>query len=311
MIVNKVGLKKRESFNEIVNYIQTDKTKIKYPDRRATFLMKTNQFLSLLDTDGLEEQEQSIEKQKVATVLARNLASSNGETEALVRPKQLDLLETQSNASTFASEQRKQPSNLLSRIWRGAKGSSSSSGLIRTNTSEIKPIVIPRSSKPDIFTLFDNEDDIASEADDIDEFLDATDGERENKRAAAAEMGRQHLEEVHKQQPINSYLNKLYSKSNDIAENRKRKTEQIRNNDDQLTDEQKIKKAISNIGFKSHLQLKSWVAQTPKELEQQASLRDISLWMKYADSKVLKTKLQLAKELIEWDNTHASKKGKK
>ena len=212
MIVNKVGLKKRESYDEIVNHIQSDKTKIKYPDRRATFLMKTNQFLSLLDTDGLEEQEQSIEKQKVATALARNLASSSGETEALVRPRQLDLIETQSNASTFASEQRKQPSNLLSRIWRGAKGSSSSSGLIRTNTSEIKPIVIPRSSKPDIFTLFDNEDDMASEADDIDEFLDATDGERENKRAAAVEMGRQHLEQVHQQQEprdISKYLRKV------------------------------------------------------------------------------------------------------
>ena len=52
MIVNKVGLRTRESYGEIVNYIQADKTKIKYPDRKATFLMRTNQFLSLLDTDG-------------------------------------------------------------------------------------------------------------------------------------------------------------------------------------------------------------------------------------------------------------------
>ena len=64
MIVNKAGLRKRESYDEIVNYIQTDKTKIKYPDRKSTFLMRTNQFLSLLGTGGLDEQEQNIEKNR-------------------------------------------------------------------------------------------------------------------------------------------------------------------------------------------------------------------------------------------------------
>ena len=43
-----VGLRKRESYDEIVNYIQTDKTKIKYPDRKATFLMSANQFYPYL-----------------------------------------------------------------------------------------------------------------------------------------------------------------------------------------------------------------------------------------------------------------------
>ena len=72
MIVNKVGLRKRESYDEIVNYIQTDKTKIKYPDRKATFLMRTNQFLSLLDTDGLDEQEQNIKKTKGSRSRSKN-----------------------------------------------------------------------------------------------------------------------------------------------------------------------------------------------------------------------------------------------
>ena len=107
MIVNKVGLRKRESYDEIVNYIQTDTTKIKYLDRKATFLMRTNQCLSLLDTDGLEEQEQNIEKQqKVAEVLARKIASSSGGTEALVRPNQLALLDTERNASAYAAGQQ-------------------------------------------------------------------------------------------------------------------------------------------------------------------------------------------------------------
>ena len=104
MIVHKAGLRKRESYDEIVNYIQTDKTKIKYPDRKATFLMRTNQVLSLFDTDGLDEQEQNIEKQKVAEVVARTTASTTGGTAALVRPNQLDLLETERNARTYSTE---------------------------------------------------------------------------------------------------------------------------------------------------------------------------------------------------------------
>ena len=34
--INYTGLKKRDSYNEIVNYIETDKTKIKYPNRVAS-----------------------------------------------------------------------------------------------------------------------------------------------------------------------------------------------------------------------------------------------------------------------------------
>ena len=57
-MIIKTGLRKRKSYDEIVNIIQEDKDKIKYPDRRATFLMRT------IDLDGLEEQETNIEKTK-------------------------------------------------------------------------------------------------------------------------------------------------------------------------------------------------------------------------------------------------------
>ena len=155
--------------------------------------MRTSQVLSLLDTDGLEEQEQNIEKQKVAEVLARNIASSSGGTEALVRPNQLALLDTERNASAYAAGRSEpigqqptgqQPANVLSRLWRGARGSSSSSGsnLIRTNVSGIEPIVRQGSRNPAICDLFDHDDDIASEADDIDEFLDANEGDVEDKK---------------------------------------------------------------------------------------------------------------------------------
>jgi len=323
MIVNKVGLRKRESYDEIVNYIQTDKTKIKYPDRKATFLMKTNQFLSLLDTDGLDEQEQNIEKQKVAEVIARTTASTTGGTAALVRPNHLDLLETERNARTYSTEtqqptRQQQPANLLSRLWRGARGSSSSSAshVVQTNVSGLEPIVRQGTRNPAIFDLFDGDDDVASQADDIDEFLDAHEGVVEDKKDAAAEMGRQHLDEVHQQQPINSYLNKLYSKSNDIAENRNRKTEehnlkreheQMRKNDtqflDQLTETQSRKKATASIGLKFYKQ-SSWLSQPIKVLEEQMSLRDINLYQQHKDYKVKKTTLQIAREIIEWDQEH-------
>ena len=121
------------------------------------------------------------------------------------------LLDTERNASAYAAGRseptvqqptgQQQPANLLSRLWRGAWGCSSSSGsnLIRTNeagssvstgyTGGLEPIVRQGSRNPAIFDLFDYNDDIASEADDIDEFLDANEGEVEDKRSAEAEMG--------------------------------------------------------------------------------------------------------------------------
>ena len=97
---------------------------------------------------------------------------------------------------------------------------------------------------------------MASEADDIDEFLDATDGERENKRAAAVEMGRQHLEEVHQQQEprdISKYLRKVQHLPSSTPYISRGIVTDKDKNDDQHTDEQKRKKAISNIGFKLSL----------------------------------------------------------
>ena len=40
--VNYNGLKKRESYDDLVRYIETDPNKIKYPDRRATQLEQSH-----------------------------------------------------------------------------------------------------------------------------------------------------------------------------------------------------------------------------------------------------------------------------
>ena len=60
-MLNFSGLKKKDSYGEILNFVQNDKTKAKYPNRLATFLLKkTPQYLSLLENSGLYEQEEEI-----------------------------------------------------------------------------------------------------------------------------------------------------------------------------------------------------------------------------------------------------------
>ena len=69
-MLNYTGLRKKESYNEILNYIQTDQTIIKYPNRKATFLMNTPQYSSLMELDDLDDQEEAIKKAKVIESLA-------------------------------------------------------------------------------------------------------------------------------------------------------------------------------------------------------------------------------------------------
>ena len=56
-MINYTGLRKKESYNEILNNIQTDQPIVKYPNRKASFLMNTPQYSSLFELDGLDEQE--------------------------------------------------------------------------------------------------------------------------------------------------------------------------------------------------------------------------------------------------------------
>ena len=62
----KQSLRKKPTFNELVNYLEVDQPTIKYPDRTATFLRNSN-YLTQFDGDNfidLEEQEKNIEKEK-------------------------------------------------------------------------------------------------------------------------------------------------------------------------------------------------------------------------------------------------------
>ena len=77
-MIDSTGLKKRKTYDEIVNISQDGHDKIKYPNRKASFLMRTNQFLSLLDLDGLDELEDKIAEQKVAETIPRSIGLGSG-----------------------------------------------------------------------------------------------------------------------------------------------------------------------------------------------------------------------------------------
>ena len=52
------NLRKKPTFNELINYIEIERPKIKYPDRTATFL-RNSHYLSQFDGNlfDLEEQQ--------------------------------------------------------------------------------------------------------------------------------------------------------------------------------------------------------------------------------------------------------------
>jgi len=65
-MVHLSGLRKRASYDELINYINTDKTKLKYPNCKATFLANSPQLSSLLELDEMDDQDKEIKKAKVA-----------------------------------------------------------------------------------------------------------------------------------------------------------------------------------------------------------------------------------------------------
>ena len=68
-MVHLSGLRKRASYDELINYINTDKTKLRYPNRKATFLANSPQISSLLELDEMDIQDKEITKAKVAVSL--------------------------------------------------------------------------------------------------------------------------------------------------------------------------------------------------------------------------------------------------
>ena len=56
-VKNVSGLRERPSYEELINYIETNNDKIKMPDRRAQML-RSSFYLSQLDGEGMRRQEE-------------------------------------------------------------------------------------------------------------------------------------------------------------------------------------------------------------------------------------------------------------
>ena len=62
--INYKGLKKRVSYGDLANVLETDKAKIKYPDRRATVFLNDPRVLAVTSATDIEmnEQQENITK---------------------------------------------------------------------------------------------------------------------------------------------------------------------------------------------------------------------------------------------------------
>ena len=58
------GLKKRPDYDEIQDYLNNKQPKLKYPDRLATFIRRTNQMSNLLDGEGYSLFDLEMQQQK-------------------------------------------------------------------------------------------------------------------------------------------------------------------------------------------------------------------------------------------------------
>ena len=101
-------LRKKPTFNELINYIEVEQPKIKYPDRTATFLRNTHylsQFDGLFD---LEEQEKQITKEQIREKEIVRTAATTG-TASLIRSTAAQ----QQNRSTAAQATQRAASEPL------------------------------------------------------------------------------------------------------------------------------------------------------------------------------------------------------
>jgi hypothetical protein len=84
------GLRKKESYDEIVDYLENKQEKIKYPNRLATQLRNSPQLSNLLDGAGegeveMEKQQMNKIKHEQAEHAVQQVASSSGGTAQVLR----------------------------------------------------------------------------------------------------------------------------------------------------------------------------------------------------------------------------------
>ena len=78
--VNYKGLRRRESYDEVVSIIENDQTKIKYPNRVAVQILNSP-YMKQLDTEALmdmQNQQDRMSKNKMKQLVMQELASQTG-----------------------------------------------------------------------------------------------------------------------------------------------------------------------------------------------------------------------------------------
>ena len=83
--INYNGLKRRQTYEEIIDYLQYGQERIKYPNRAATQLRNSPELTNLLDGEGLnikniEQQQRDKSIMEIREHLIRDIASRNNET---------------------------------------------------------------------------------------------------------------------------------------------------------------------------------------------------------------------------------------
>ncbi len=108
------GMRVRPSMDMIVNYIEKDPYKIKYPNRDATFYLNSPQFLNLLNDSGLDLDEQSKNQAKHQLMLAQARAGGRGGAVDLATDSEAD--EYMSASSEGSSSYRRRVTEELNRM---------------------------------------------------------------------------------------------------------------------------------------------------------------------------------------------------
>ena len=78
--VNYKGLRRRESYDEVVSIIENDQTKIKYPNRVAVQILNSP-YMKQLDTEALmdmQNQQDRMWKNKMKQLVMQELANQTG-----------------------------------------------------------------------------------------------------------------------------------------------------------------------------------------------------------------------------------------
>ena len=88
--INYNGLKKRETYEEIIDYLENKQEKLKYPNRVATQLRQTHQLSNLLDGEGMniidvEKQNERAMEHQLSVNKIRKWASQEGVQESHLR----------------------------------------------------------------------------------------------------------------------------------------------------------------------------------------------------------------------------------